>query len=726
MAKKLFQHFLASYLIAVWYELKKVDTHQPSNRKEFEFVEEDRRPDIPIFSDLVSNGPRQKASPTVYTALYQLRCRSLLADGGGFCDKHSMEKEGSKNAKERMRKHREKIKSNPEHYEEIKRNKREPYRKRIEEGKIKTVSTAMSKREKRLLQKWSEKTRKCRVKNRQRKDDEIYPVASSAASLAPSFPGDNEKVNTEKSKESGVKRRRENRNKLKIKVKLLEKKIKSTETKLAKHRQQLHRSKKRVSAEERHVKETGQKMLKGHTVPPIVRLKISGTIVNKYRCLDQIKETALTKALCRKNSPVSVVKGRFATKKKTLVCFLENENSRILPGKEDTVTRKKIKKQKMILNDTMKNLFKKFHSRNSDIKMSYPVFCTLGPYWVIPPDVRTHICICKTHENMALLSIKIRKYISMIMLGWLRLIFRSGCQRKTAVNIKRKENIVHKTTKESIKLKLEDLVTAFNESLTKFLQHCANIEHQFKVLDSVKKSLGENEHLIHIYFSENYCCKYTAEIQSTHFGGSKPQVTLQHVFPQTLLSRTVILLYHIHMRSFKMCNKRSEGTCAISSNSPHFLSDGPATQYRNKTMFQLIGTCLPEVFGVINAISGIFQKQGAPDGIGGCIKRTADRIVAEGRDIPNHQVLFGIVQSEISGIEETMEGIDMKLVRTIPPFKGTMKVHSVQRRNEKAEKREIPEEICLSATSPGVNRPRMEPDSPRLAFHEKFAGVIAT
>ncbi|KAJ8877708.1 hypothetical protein PR048_022163 [Dryococelus australis] len=182
------------------------------------------------------------------------------------------------------------------------------------------------------------------VKNRQRKDDEIPPVASTAASIAPSSPGDNEKVNTGKRKESGVKRRPENRNKLKIKH---GNKIGKASTMVAQEQ------KRKANAEEKDTPETQvKKMLKGHTI--VLRelrfsavmghrkkkkreflAKIAGTIVNKYRFLGQIKEMASRKALCRKNRPVSVVKVRFATKKKAVVCFLENdENSRILPGKD--------------------------------------------------------------------------------------------------------------------------------------------------------------------------------------------------------------------------------------------------------------------------------------------------------------------------------------------------------------------------------------------------------
>ncbi|KAJ8871878.1 hypothetical protein PR048_028218 [Dryococelus australis] len=246
-----------------------------------------------------------------------------------------------------------------------------------------------------------------------------------------------------------------------------------------------------------------------------------------------------------------------------MFCFLENDkNSRILPGK-DTVTRRKIKKQKRILNDTMKNLFKKFHSQNSDIKMFYPVFCTLRPYWIIPPDVKNRdMCLCTTPKNMALLVKKMKSLNMINQCSAQDVIQTLTCESHSESCLERlcpesqhteihfndyeeqaEGKDVHKT-KEAIKLKLEDF--AFNESLTKFLQHCANIKHQHKVLDFVKKNPGEDELLIHIDFLENYCCKYTAEIQSAHFGGSKPRYTVSIcVLSRYSISLTVSLLYHI-------------------------------------------------------------------------------------------------------------------------------------------------------------------------------------
>jgi len=44
--------------------------------------------------------------------------------------------------------------------------------------------------------------------------------------------------------------------------------------------------------------------------------------------------------------------------------FERDDVSRILPGKQQTVTRQKLKKQKRFLNDTLANLYEKFKAEN--------------------------------------------------------------------------------------------------------------------------------------------------------------------------------------------------------------------------------------------------------------------------------------------------------------------------------------------------------------------------
>lgn len=89
--------------------------------------------------------------------------------------------------------------------------------------------------------------------------------------------------------------------------------------------------------------------------------------------------------------------------------FLEkDENSRLCPGKKDTITRKKHKWQKRFLNDSLQNLFKDFCAEVPQFKLSYATCCKFRPFWIVFPKVTDRgTCKCVQHENMYLLVDKL-------------------------------------------------------------------------------------------------------------------------------------------------------------------------------------------------------------------------------------------------------------------------------------------------------------------------------
>lgn len=118
----------------------------------------------------------------------------------------------------------------------------------------------------------------------------------------------------------------------------------------------------------------------------------------------------------------------------------------------------------------------------------------------------------------------------------------------------------------------------------------------------------------------------------------------------------------------------------------HFLSDSPSIQYRNKTMFQFMITYLKN-FCKKSLTWNYYESghgKGAPDGIGGTLKRTANRLVGEGKDIPDLKTFTNYLSKEVTNIllfvvtKSEIEEMD-KLIATknIPRFPGTMKVHQV-------------------------------------------------
>ena len=131
--------------------------------------------------------------------------------------------------------------------------------------------------------------------------------------------------------------------------------------------------------------------------------------------------------------------------------------------------------------------------------------------------------------------------------------------------------------------------------------HVYNIRHQFKSYRELKENLGENEAILHIDFSENWLCKYTKQIQSAHFGDSNKQATLHTgmcYLAQKLSSFCTIsdsrrhdpvaICAHLAPVLRKLRDKHE------SVNVVHFFSDGPTTQYRNRTNLYLFSTLLFE------------------------------------------------------------------------------------------------------------------------------------
>ena len=79
-------------------------------------------------------------------------------------------------------------------------------------------------------------------------------------------------------------------------------------------------------------------------------------------------------------------------------------SSRMTTDKTDTITRKKIKHQRMILTDSMLNLHIEFLHKNLNLKLSYSSFCTLRPFYVTAPKASDRsTCLCHYHANANLM-----------------------------------------------------------------------------------------------------------------------------------------------------------------------------------------------------------------------------------------------------------------------------------------------------------------------------------
>lgn len=383
-------------------------------------------------------------------------------------------------------------------------------------------------------------------------------------------------------------------------------------------------------------------------------------------------------------------------------------------------------------------MYKEFLKKYPIPKISYRFFCRARPFWVIQMKVQDRdTCKCKIHENMELLitSLYSNKIISSktptsliadICCSYKNetCLFRlcNECKKSEVVFDETRGNDLilyfqwitlkekyfekkSKTVRESVKLTKQPLQATVSELISKirsklpdFMAHEARIVHQYSNLSDKKKSLQPNEILIHCDFSENYSLKYAEEIQSYHFGGARQQISMHTVvvysnfenLGTTSKSFCTISesLEHNAAAIWAHLNPIIQAYCEKNIDSIHFLSDAPATQYRNKFMFSFFTNQLEIIFPQIRYSTWNFHEaghgKGAPDGIGGVCKRSADRVVAQGKDISNFKTLIEVLRSSCPGVtfyeiksDDIIRFANIIKSSKVIQFTGTMKVHQI-------------------------------------------------
>lgn len=137
----------------------------------------------------------------------------------------------------------------------------------------------------------------------------------------------------------------------------------------------------------------------------------TGQLLKKYGLQKEISATLHVSRKWRKNPGEGNVKYRSLCSKlqaKVVVFLTRDENSRLTAGKKQTITRRRIRKQKRFLNATLRNLHRRFLSEHPLVRISYSLFCRMRPFWVVTPTLTDReTCLCKTHENLSFLVEKL-------------------------------------------------------------------------------------------------------------------------------------------------------------------------------------------------------------------------------------------------------------------------------------------------------------------------------
>ncbi|XP_064613992.1 uncharacterized protein LOC135477727 [Liolophura sinensis] len=471
---------------------------------------------------------------------------------------------------------------------------------------------------------------------------------------------------------------------------------------------------------------------------------LTGKLLKKYRLIDKARrEMDLKRWQLEKESESAFGTGslfdgkRKHTKKEVedivKSFYLEDVNSTPSAGKRETITRNKLKMQKRYLSDSMLNLFEKFKAEHPNVDVSYTTFTRLRPFYVVLPSVHLRDTVtCKIHHNFEFKATKLHSLGVLVHCDPLNVIKdivcstkQKNCMYQQCEKCREKlgdmyKNIEKKSSDEVVTYYewqncYEDRVSAqgkqisvkvvkkvqqratiaalcqlFEAELAILMPHQYRIFHQFTAIKDIKQRLAEDECVLQIDFSENYSCKAATEIQSMHFGGSRKQISLHTchaTFKDGIKCYCTVSedIRHSAESAWAHLSPVLDDLSARGIRVLHFVSDGPTTQYRNKTNFYLLSTLPFTKWGFQRLTYNFLEAahgKGPADGIGAAVKNGADRLVAQGEDVLSVTQLIESLKNLNVTLYEVSSGQINTIVQDVQksclrPVKGTMKVHQL-------------------------------------------------
>lgn len=459
---------------------------------------------------------------------------------------------------------------------------------------------------------------------------------------------------------------------------------------------------------------------------------LSGSILRKYK----MKTIALKQCGIDTRNQLKTRTSLSKSTCKPVRDFYERDDvSRLATGIKQTITFKKVKKQRRVLNDTLTHLHMKYLTQHESPKVSFTTFCKLRPFWVeFPYESDRSTCLCKLCENTQFMFIALKKKeaiktdnLESIMTEFACNTEKKECmfgdcgqckdnrleynkdveyedvewtewaikteKRKIKTGKSYQTKDISITMKEFKKGSVDELVNKFEDQLIRYKKHLFTIRNQYSYYRQKKQSIKERECIVHIDFSENYICKMSSEIQSMHFGASKHQLSLHtgvyyigNNSNQTTFCTVSENLNHgppaiwAHLKP--IIKRIKDSNPEVSS--VEFFSDGPTTQYRQKGNVYFACT-EPQKLGFERVVWNFFEAghgKGVPDAVGGVVKRNADSKVKYGQDIMSgKQFVTQMKDSEIfcclitdEEISNMQQQFDMAKLKPVP---GTMKLHQM-------------------------------------------------
>lgn len=195
--------------------------------------------------------------------------------------------------------------------------------------------------------------------------------------------------------------------------------------------------------------------------------------------------------------------------------------------------------------------------------------------------------------------------------------------------IKNKPRKIRKTMKKEISASFQETLDLLNTQLIAYQKHIFIMKHQMTQLQNRKREIEKNEIIIQIDFSENYVTKYSTEIQSMHFGASKKQLSLHTgLFYTSDKSKGICFCSvseNLDHQSHAIWAHMNDILIKLASEYPNvttinIFSDGPTSQYRNRSNIYFFLKKIPSIFkNIVNLSWNCSESghgKGPMDGVG--------------------------------------------------------------------------------------------------------------
>lgn len=438
----------------------------------------------------------------------------------------------------------------------------------------------------------------------------------------------------------------------------------------------------------RQLQEKADALPKNSKEREVFHKRISGNTLRKYKMLHMAKR--ILPARQKKRHEKSILKSDVKIREVVLnqyvlqkvVDFFEQDDvSRMCPSQRDSVKHNGVKKQRRVLLYTVKDLVAKF-TKDTGIRLSYSTLLRAKPFWVLAPKSRDReTCLCVKHANFEEKFNKLKYIKELTHASVEKLIEHCTCDVKShdCMNslcqkckilefelgdnedsltyfawmsieedkiIKGEKKTFKITKKVPISSTVKELKISLFEDIPAMKKHLYGIYSYNKLKKELKDNLQENEVMIQIDFSENYTMKYANEIQSTHFAKKQLSIHtgvyyLQKGNSDLKSNSFATVSENLDHQAHAVWAHMKPIVTTILENTHidtfHIYSDGPTSQYRNRTNVTLWILTLIKDFQQVKKSTWTFSEaghgKGPMDGVGGYLKRTADSHVLMGNDV---------------------------------------------------------------------------------------------